>query len=263
MNTALCSRTMSNCVPHRHDQVLLLIHKRSYEDDNLCRDIDREFNGKTVVINLIVDEKRCMSRRAFSSGLTLTSVFGMNGQEWTSAEAMSLFSPAKERRQLELCLVIILRLLSWAQHVESKMLIVPALHVSQNEAASVPVPVTVTFSISDKSNWNTSAYVEARLGAKALLTGRIGGGSPPRVYDLAQFQIRECFDDLLFASKNLGLQRQAQNEVDTIIDALASIVGKTFIISFSCNNYLTDLIFILHKNSMDSKLLKIHHPGLR
>ena len=38
-------------------------------------------------------------------------------------------------------------------------------------------------------------YLEARLGAKALLTQKIGGGASERVMNLATFQLKECLDD--------------------------------------------------------------------
>ena len=38
-------------------------------------------------------------------------------------------------------------------------------------------------------------YLEARLGAKALVTGRVGGGANARVYTLAQFELRACLKD--------------------------------------------------------------------
>lgn len=130
------------------------------------------------------------------------------------ANAIPFLPPAKERRQLELCIVIILRMQYWAQNVAYK------LYSNDNQESTILTPMNA----GNVQDWNVNKYLEARLGAKALLTGRIGGGSPPRVYDMSQLKIKECLDDLVYASKAFGVQRLAQNDAETIIDSLASIV---------------------------------------
>lgn len=80
---------------------------------------------------------------------------------------------SKERRQLEFCLVAVLRVLYWAEDVATTM--------------SDADPIT-----------RSNKYLEARLGAKAILTGKIGGGATSRVVSLASLKLLECLDDLQY-----------------------------------------------------------------
>lgn len=93
-----------------------------------------------------------------------------------NVNAIPLFEQ-KERRQLELCLVNILRVRYWSENV--------ALKIQQKVDEG---PVT--------SDVNKGPYLESRLGAKALITSKIGGGANSQVYNLASFQIRGCIKDL-------------------------------------------------------------------
>lgn len=93
-----------------------------------------------------------------------------------NVNAISLFEK-EERRQLELCLVNILRVRYWSENV--------ALKIQQKIDEG---PVT--------SDVNKGPYLEARLGAKAALTKKVGGGANSQVYNLASFQIRGCIKDL-------------------------------------------------------------------
>ena len=104
----------------------------------------------------------------------------------------SLFD-RKQRRQLDLCIVILLRLLGWAE----------------SEAA------ILADSEPDKRK---SGYLESRLAAKAALTGRIGGGASLRVFDLASFQLRDCLDDVAWYAKSKEVDRLRVDLVESLAD---------------------------------------------
>lgn len=86
----------------------------------------------------------------------------------------------ENRRQLEFCLVNILRVEYWAQ----------TLSRSIEDSLSSDQPKIPSDSMK-------APYLEARLGGKALLTGKIGGGSNGKVYILASFQIKDVIKDVI------------------------------------------------------------------
>ena len=81
-----------------------------------------------------------------------------------------------KRRQLELCTATVLRVGYWAENV--------ALAI-QGKIDNGPVTTDIM----------KAPYLEARLGGKAALTGKIGGGANAKVYALASFQLRGCVKD--------------------------------------------------------------------
>jgi len=117
----------------------------------------------------------------------------------------ALFS-GPERRQLELCLVAVQRVVYWAQSE------VDALRAATSTEQS------------------KTKYLEVRLGAKALLTGKIGGGATSRVYTLASLQLSGCLQDLEWhasqqqQSSNKLLVQQVSDNRRTFSEGLASIV---------------------------------------
>ena len=115
---------------------------------------------------------------------------------------------AKERIQLDLCLVNLLRLLSWAQ-TESNLLSLEKTTTTTTTTTTTPSPPPEQTSAALDANAATTvaanlqkkkkqAYLESRLGAKAVLTGRIGGGATLAVYTLASLKLRDCLDDLVY-----------------------------------------------------------------
>jgi hypothetical protein len=88
--------------------------------------------------------------------------------------------PSENRRQLEFCLVNVLRVKYWAQ----------TLSRSIEDSLSGDQPKIPSDSIK-------APYLEARLGGKALLTGKIGGGSNGKVYTLASFQMKDVIKDTI------------------------------------------------------------------
>jgi hypothetical protein len=116
------------------------------------------------------------------------------------ARAISLpFIPQKERRQLEVCLVDVLRITYWAEKL--------VLDLSSSPSSTgVTASDAITSTLSSSDNIFLSkeqvdqrqrlAYLEARLGAKAILTGKIGGGATARVYDMAALKLVDCLADI-------------------------------------------------------------------
>ncbi len=88
------------------------------------------------------------------------------------------FASNDQRRQLELCLVTILRVRYWSETV--------AQSIQQKINDAPPSGLTDAMK---------KPYLEARLGAKGLLTGKVGGGATARVYTLATLQLRGCVKD--------------------------------------------------------------------
>lgn len=108
-------------------------------------------------------EGRLVNRRQIlqSSALLLPTI--------PSSSSAALFD-SSERRQLEVCLVAIMRVVLWAQSLERPL--------------------------------GPQTYLQCRLGAKAILTGKIGGGSTERVVSLANLQVKSCLNDLQYYAEN-------------------------------------------------------------
>ena len=97
-----------------------------------------------------------------------------------NAAVLPFGSNNNERRQLELCLVSILRVKYWAEIV--------AISIAKN------IENTQSNGITDIMK---APYLEAKLGSKAILTGKIGGGASSKVYSLAPLKLKECIKDAL------------------------------------------------------------------
>jgi len=95
-----------------------------------------------------------------------------------SRQVSAAFPFQKERRQLELCLVVVQRVTFWAESVAKKL----------QSAETI--------------DQRKQSYLEARLGAKAILTGKIGGGAPGKVYSLAGTELPSCLQDLEYYGKS-------------------------------------------------------------
>lgn len=83
-------------------------------------------------------------------------------------------SDKKDRRQLELCLVAVWRTVYWADALASDLASGGGLSFETRK----------------------QRYLEARLGAKAALTGKIGGGANYKVFALSTLQLPDCLQDL-------------------------------------------------------------------
>ena len=127
------------------------------------------------------------------------------------------FFPAEERIQLELCLVSILRVRYWAEKT--------------GKSIKEMLEIERTSGLSDRQK---GPYLEARLGAKAAITGKIGGGANTQVLVLAKLKIKECIQDAMWSYKemnktiNKGELRKLMSALDgygiDILESLANIV---------------------------------------
>jgi hypothetical protein len=109
-------------------------------------------------------------------------------------------------RQLELCLVAVLRVVYWAQYELQQ--IDDTMHT-------------------DHIDRQRAIYLETRLGAKAALTGRITGtGATNRVYLLTTLQLPGCLQDLeWYLNANSSTRKNIGDDVCTLFrEGMASIV---------------------------------------
>lgn len=161
-------------------------------------------------------------RRDILNFLTSASIFAAAASmNPAAAEAIPfLGGGADDRRQLEYCLVNLLRVQYWAETVSASI---------GDSLANAPPGSTPS----------KASYVEARLGAKALLTSRVGGGANARVYGLASLQIKGCLkdaqawygDSIKAASRSKGggdkptdRRRQLESAADDVVESLAACV---------------------------------------
>lgn len=126
-----------------------------------------------------------------------------------SVAAAFFFGNEKDRRQKELCLVNLIRLRYWALTLATTLGSTPPSGGDENDYNQV---------LEKRKN----AYLEARLGAKAMVAEkqRVGGGASPRVFMLVSLQVKDCLDDLRFYAKNKKIDQLK----DDLVEALASIV---------------------------------------
>jgi hypothetical protein len=167
-----------------------------------------------------VHNRRSFLATTLSSTLSLSILLSQPQQ----AKALP-FLNGNNRRQLELCLVTILRTQFWAMNISKSL------------------KAKLLTSVDDKSNalemtdnQRRLPYLEARLGAKALLTQKIGGGATTTVGKLASFNIKECLDDGKYWCDELAKNGQLSLP-STIVgsDASNSVKSSRKI----CNNELT------------------------
>jgi len=170
------------------------------------------------------------SRRTFLISSVITSSSLLYQQQ---ANALPFFQ--QDRRQLELCLVQVLRAKYWAMNVAKAM---------NNKLLSPPTTNSNSTAVIELSEaQRKQPYLEARLGSKAILTKKIGGGANSNVVKLASFQLKECLDDGRYwcteLAKSNQLPGQSSGQLkngkrfcsyelesisDEIIESLASLV---------------------------------------
>ncbi|KAI2505168.1 hypothetical protein MHU86_9256 [Fragilaria crotonensis] len=110
-----------------------------------------------------------------------------------------LFS-GTERRDLSFCLVNLLRVQYWA------------------EAESRDIQINL-----ENDDRVLDLYLESRLGAKAAVTGKVGGGATSRVYTLASLKFRETLEDLAWYARK-AKNKRADELITDLVEALASLV---------------------------------------
>lgn len=171
-------------------------------------------------VHVAVTSSTPCDRRRFiqnlSRSLLLVATVSPSGAN--SANAIPFIGGgAEDKRQLELCLVTVLRVKYWAMGVSKSI-----DDLLLKTGAAVP------------SDLEKSPYLEARLGSKALLTGRVGGGANSKVYALAGLQLKGCLKDAEYwatvqaklgdkKDRNAAIQRYAAAS-EGIVESLAACV---------------------------------------
>jgi len=118
------------------------------------------------------------------------------------ANAAGLFA-AQPERQLELCIISLIRIAYWAEKTGLALL------------------------QSDNIEVRKQRYLEARLACKALVTGKVGGGATYTVFTLNSLGFKECLKDLVLYADQTGVKgdRRKVAELQTdLIESLASVV---------------------------------------
>jgi hypothetical protein len=172
---------------------------------SLAASNDAESHDDDVVIGDGDESRRRIGRRSLLSiagGVTVGTALSTIA---TTRDARALPFPflgngddGGGRRQLELCLSTVLRTEYWAANVSRSLGmsldLVPSRDVARTTpTTSTPIDESTTMDESDYAR--KRPYLEARLGAKALLTGKIGGGANSRVIELSGYQLRGCLED--------------------------------------------------------------------
>ena len=154
----------------------------------LGSDVDDENNRKSHQITRRYAFLQGMRGLAFGALLSTTVVRPQ------SADA-ALFG-GKERRQLDYCLVNLLRMAYWAESLVQDL------------------------KTTDDQEKRKKLYLEARLGAKALVTGKVGGGATNRVYQLSTLQLRGCLEDIAYYGKS----RKVSELYQDLLESIAAVV---------------------------------------
>ena len=136
---------------------------------------DRQINANERIIEKDLNDKNFLTgRRDLFGQFILSNSILLLGNP-SKANSMPFFSSnTDDRRQLELCIVTLIRTQYWAQGINKSI---------RNGLDSNDTKKTL------------DAYIEARLGSKAILTKKKGDGSNGNVYRLATFELRECLKD--------------------------------------------------------------------
>jgi hypothetical protein len=146
-----------------------------------------------------------MVKDTLSAALLLSSS-AVAPQAVSGAPLSFLGASSQDRRQLELCLVAVQRVVYWAELVsirlapEARLLDRTTPRINNNDfvagsadASHLP-PEEQTTPVPE--SYLRAAYLDARLGAKAILTSQVGGGASYFAYTLAGLQVPGCLDDL-------------------------------------------------------------------
>ena len=151
-----------------------------------------------------------------SSAASLTSLVAMATYCPQPAHSIPfLGAGGADKRQIEIILIAVLRTRYWIESVVRRIELMLQYAPQEGPSDSQKEP-----------------YLEARLGAKALVTGRVGGGANARVYTLAQFELRACLKDGQYwaseRGKEMGNKKALEREYDIasegIVESLANVV---------------------------------------
>lgn len=103
--------------------------------------------------------------------------------------------PPQRRRQLEVCIVAILRVVYWAQGLVQAM---PTRPSSSPPPSSQVYTQALLTEQEEQQRQQQDLYLQARWGCKAILTGKLGKGASGSVlYLLSTLQVSDCLRDLI------------------------------------------------------------------
>jgi hypothetical protein len=109
--------------------------------------------------------------------------------------------PSRDRMQYEYCLVNFLRVQNWAESVSSRLPVVATNNYNDNN---------------NKQQQQLATYIEARLGAKGILTGAVTASDRTRT--LATLKLSDCLNDLKYYAPSTA------TTIDDWREAMASLV---------------------------------------
>ena len=207
----LCADAFSQPTFRRRSRVVLgTVPSAAARDESSCHSDDFSVHV-AVTSSTPCDRRRIM--QSLSRSLLLVATVSPSG-----ANAIPFIGGgAEDKRQLELCLVTVLRVKYWAMGVSKSI-----DDLLLRTGAAIP------------SDLEKAPYLEARLGSKALLTGRVGGGANSKVYALAGLQLKGCLKDAEYwatvqaklgdkKDRNAAIQRYAAAS-EGIVESLAACV---------------------------------------
>lgn len=219
--------------PHPHDMSSL----------SSCQEIDRCNDADDAIISIEADNKHSRTgyltnhgRRKFLSQLASSTIAVGSPLLLSAQNANALpFIGGPERRQLELCLVTILRTEYWAMTVAKSFKANQLLSPTTIDTDGGNSTETVNTQPEMSANQRKQPYLQARLGAKALLTQKIGGGANSRVMKLGTLQLKECLDDARYWCGELAKKDQLPAQLTD--EVVSTKNGKRI-----CTNDLSDAI---------------------
>lgn len=192
-----------------------------------------------------IDQKRSMTSLALQAALLLIYIVSVASYQSSSSSNQRYFEPSNRRRRIvslvatigpslfsptlpsqaflwsdsnhrpiDACLLSVQRVVYWAQ-IQSAQL---ELAIANTQSADTAATTTTIPTNAPQ------LYVEARLGAKAALTGRRPtSGSTMRVSTLATLQLPECLQDLAWHSSKQR-RRSDDTAFRSLTEALALVV---------------------------------------
>ncbi|CAB9508011.1 expressed unknown protein [Seminavis robusta] len=172
-----------------------MLEVRAFQPRNPERRTSETANDHSIPAHPTSDD---FSRR---QALISTASTFMAGLYPMPSTAGLLFSEPP-KRQLELCIVSLLRIEYWALKASKDLQ-------------------------SDNPDIRKQRYLEARLASKALVTGKIGGGANYQVFTMNSLQLKDTLRDLVsYASMDLGKEerRRAQDLQTELVESFASVV---------------------------------------
>ena len=212
----------------------------------------QHFHDESIATNPIIDsdhnvkllqQSKDRSRRSFVSQLLVSTSLSsaiVGTSSISAANAFPFGGGGSDKRQLELCLVTILRTEYWAMNVAKSIdnkLLNPPSNNSTTTTSATNALVT--------EDVKKLPYLEARLGAKALLTQKVGGGASSRVERLATYQLKECLADAKYwcgeFAKNNQLPSQLYGD-DTTSTKQSMKNSKRIICDTNLSNACDELI---------------------